>query len=73
MPILSSFVSGFQKNITYCFVRQQEMPENAFQERDVITFTCFLGNFTARTEDIALKFCVRVVCVYLDNIYSGFG
>ena len=48
------------------------MPKNAFQKCDVITFNRFFGHCTAKNEDIALKFCMRVVCMYLDHIYSGF-
>ena len=55
------------------FVRQLEMPKNAFQKCDFITFTCFLfGHCTVKNKDIALKFCMRVVCMYLDHIYSVF-
>ena len=35
---------------------------------DIITFTWFLGNCMAKNEDVALKFCMGVVCIYLDNI-----
>ena len=48
------------------------MPKVAFKKCDVITFTCFFGHCTAKNKDIALKFCMRVVCMYLGHIYSGF-
>ena len=48
------------------------MPKITFQTCDVITFTCFLGHCTAKNKDSALKFCMRVVCMYLDDIYSVF-
>ena len=65
-------LSQDSKNVIYFYVRQLEMPQNAFQKCDVITFTWFLGHCTAKNKDIALKFCLHVVCMYLDNIYSGF-
>ena len=39
---------------------------------DVITFTLFSGHFTAKNKNIALKYCMHVVCMYLDRIYSVF-
>ena len=66
------------KNIVYCYVRQLKMPKRAFQICDVITFTCFFfGHCTAKWPKIelyvcALKFCMRVVCMYLNHIYSVF-
>ena len=32
----------------------------------------FFGHCTAKNKDIALKFCMRVVCMYHDHIYSDF-
>ena len=49
------------KNVIYFDVRQLEMPKNAIQKSDVITFTWFLGHCTAKNEDIGLKFC-KPVC-----------
>ena len=65
-------LSQDSKNVIYFYVRQLEMPKNAFQKCDVITFTWFFGHCTGKNKDIALKFCMRVVCMYLDHIYSGF-
>ena len=71
MPsFLRRFVSGFQ-NVIYFYVRQLEMPKIAFQKCDVITITCFLS-LQAKNKDIALNFFMRVVCMYLDHIYSVF-
>ena len=32
----------------------------------------FFGHYTGKNNDIALKFCMRVICMYLDHIYLGF-
>ena len=32
----------------------------------------FFGHCTAKNKDIALKFCMSVVCMYLNHIYSSF-
>ena len=47
------------------------MQKNAFQKFDVITFTWFFGHCTAKNKDIDLKFWMRIVCMYLDHMYSG--
>ena len=65
-------MSQNSKNVIYFYVRQLEMPQNAFQKSDVIIFTCFFGNCTAKNKDIALKFCMLVICMHLHHIYSGF-
>ena len=39
---------------------------------DVITRTCFFGHYTAKNKDIALKFYLHFVCMYLDDIHSVF-
>ena len=44
----------------------------AFQKCDVITFTWFSGYCTAKNKDIALKFCIHVICMYLEHMYSNF-
>ena len=59
------------KNVIYFYVQQSEMPNIAFQKFDV-TFTWCFGHYTAKNKDIALKFCMHVVCMYLDHIHSGF-
>ena len=64
-------LSQNSKNVIYFYVQQLEMQKIAFQKCDVITFTWFSGHCTAKNKDIALKFCVRVVCMYVDHIYSG--
>ena len=48
-----------------------EMPKNAFQKPHVITFTCFFffGHCTVKNKDIALKFCMRVLCMYLKRFF----
>ena len=41
--------------------------------KNVITFTCFFfGHCTGLNKDIAVKFCMCVVCMYPDHIYSVF-
>ena len=61
-------LSQDSKNVIYFYVRQLEMSKNVFQKCDVITFTWFFGHCTAKNEDIALKFCMRVIYMYLDHI-----
>ena len=65
-------LSQDSKNVIYFCVRQLEIPKSVFRKCDVSTFTCFFGHCTAKNKDIALKFCMPVVCMYLDHIYSGF-
>ena len=48
------------------------MTKIAFQISDVFTLTYFLANDAQKNKDIVLKFCMRVVCMYIYNIYSGF-
>ena len=60
------------KNVIHFHVRQLQMPKIAFQKSDVIAVTCFFGPLHSQKKDIALKLCMRVVRVYLDNIYSVF-
>ena len=48
------------------------MAKIAFQKSDVNTLTCIFCHCTAENKDIALKFCMRTVCMHLDNIYCGF-
>ena len=60
------------KNVIYSYVQQLEMLKNAFQRGDVITFTWSSGHCTAKNKDIALQFCVRVVCMYFDHVYADF-
>ena len=71
MPILVRSILGFQKcHLFLCTtIRNAQI---AFTTCDVITFTWFFGHFTAKCKDIALKWCMRVVCMYLDHIYFGF-
>ena len=63
-------LSQNSKNVVYFYLRQLEMPKISFQGCDVITFTWFFGQCTGKNKDIALKFCLRFVCMYLDHIYS---
>ena len=58
-PVLSQD----SKNVIYFYVRQLEMPKIAFQKSDVITFIWFFDHCTAKYKDIALKFCMYVVCM----------
>ena len=71
MPLLCRFVSGFQKlkKVICYYVLQLEMLKFAFQICNVITFTCvFFLHCTAKNKDIALKFCMRVVCILITYI-----
>ena len=64
-------LSQDSKNVIYFYVRQLEMPKNAFQKCDVITFTCFLAIAQAKTKILLWNFvCVLFVCIPI--IYSGF-
>ena len=49
------------------YVSQLEMPKIAFQKCDIITFTWFLGHCTAKKKDIALQFCMHIVCMNIDQ------
>ena len=70
MPILSSFGSEFQK--CYLFLRTAiKNAKNCISKSDVITYTWFFDHCTAKFENIALKFGMCDVCMYLYNIYSG--
>ena len=54
MPIMCSFVSGFQK--CYLFLHTTIRNVKSALKYDVITFTCFLGHCTAKNKDIVLEF-----------------
>ena len=56
-------VSQDSKNVIYFYVRQLEMPKNAFQKYDAITFTWFFGHCTVKNKDISLKI-LHVCCLY---------
>ena len=43
-----------------------------FQKHEVITFTRFFGHCTVKNKDIAVKFCMLVLCIYPNDIYSVF-
>ena len=61
------------KNVIYFHARRLQMPKIAFQKCDVITFRyLFFCHCAAKNKDIALTFCMRVVCMYFDHMYSGF-
>ena len=71
MPFFCRFVSEFKKcHLFLC--TSLKMPKIAFQKCDVITSTWFFGHSTDKNKDIALTFCMRVICMYLDHICSGF-
>ena len=72
IPIVSSFVSGFQK-MSFIFLRT--IIRNAIKcisKSDVINFTCLFYHCSAKYKAIALKFSLCVVCMQLYNIYSVF-
>ena len=71
MPIFP-VLSQNPKNVIHFHVHQLEIQKMGFKKSYVIILTRFLGYFTAKNKDIALKFCMRVVSMYLDDIYSGF-
>ena len=48
------------------------MPQKCASESDVISLTLFFGHCSAKNKFIALKFCIRAACLYLDNTYFGF-
>ena len=60
------------KNVIYFYLRHLEMPKIAFKKCDII-FTRFCGHCKTINKDIALKFCLLVVCIQFDHIYSIFG
>ena len=71
MPILCSLISGFQKcRLFICMTINNA--KNCISKCNVITFTCFFCHCTVKIIDIALKFFMRVVCNYIDHIYSAF-
>ena len=39
---------------------------------DSVTFTCFFGQLHNQKKGIPFIFYIRVVCMYIDNTYSGF-
>ena len=59
------------KDAIYFYMRQLEMPKITFQICDAITFAWFVGHCTAKNKDIALKFCMHVVCMHSNHIYVG--
>ena len=62
-------LSQDSKNVIYFYVRQLEMPKNAFQKCDVITFTCFLAIAQAKTKILLWNFvCVLFVCISITYI-----
>ena len=69
MPILSSFVSGFQKYHFYVgkLKMQKKWRFKKWRHHPYL----FWDNCTAKNKDVALKFSMWDVCMYFDNIYSG--
>ena len=61
MPILSSFVSELQKCDLLCTTIRNA--KKCISKSDVMTFTWFFDHCTAKYKDIALKFCMCVVCM----------
>ena len=66
-------LSQDSKKCHLVFVQQLEMPKIALQKCDAITFAWFRGHCTSKNKDVAAKFCMRVVFMYLGHIYSFFG
>ena len=71
--LLCSFVSGLPQNVIF-YVRQIEIPNIASQKCDVITLFCFFFRpLHSQKRDIALKFCLHVVCMYSVHFIPFFG
>ena len=69
---MSSFFPDSQ-NVTCFDVRQLQMPKNAIQRSDVITFAWFFGHCKARNKGISLKFCTLIVGLYFYTFILFFG
>ena len=69
MPILSSVILGFKKRFFY--VRRLEMQKWHFKKVATPPLSIF-GNCTTKNKYIALKLCMRVICMYLNHMYSVF-
>ena len=70
MPLYASFGSALKK---YHFFACTTIinAKNYVWKSDVSTFT-FFGPLHSQNKDIALKFCMRVVYMFFDNMHSGF-
>ena len=70
ITILSIFISTFQKK---CHLFLCTTIKNAqFQKYDVITFTRFFSHCTVKNKHIAVEFCMLVLCIYPNDVYSVF-
>ena len=67
MPIMCSFIPGFPKS-HYFYVRQLEIPKNAFKTCDVILFTCFLAITLPKTKILLWNLVCLFVCASITYI-----
>ena len=68
MPFLSNFVSAFEK--CHFFLRTTNRNTKKASKKVMPPLPIF-DHCTAKNTDIALKFGVRIVCMYFKNIYSS--
>ena len=71
MSILSSFVSGFQKCCLFLCTTIRNAKKMHFKYVTSSPLRVFFCHCAGKNKDISLKFCMRVVCMYLDHMYSG--
>ena len=64
-------LSQDSKNVIYFYVRRLEMPKKHLKNVTSSPLPAFLA-IEQPKKDVALKFCMHVVCLYLDHIHSGF-
>ena len=72
MPNLCRCFSGFQKCHPFLcatIINVKDCISKMFRHHLYLFFFCYC---TGKTKDITLKFCMGVVCMYLDHIYFGF-
>ena len=70
MPVLCRFVSGFQIcHLSLCTIRNAQ---NCISKLCCHHLYLLFCHGTAKNKGIALKFCMRIVCMYLDHINSVF-
>ena len=68
-----AYLSQNSKNVIYFYVRQLKMPKMHFKNVTSSSLSVFFWPLRSQNKDIALNFCMGVVCVYLDHIDFGFS
>ena len=63
-------LSQDSKNAIYFYVRQLKMPKKNISKIWRQHLYLLFCHCTTKNKDIALKFCMSVVCMYFDHIYS---